>query len=81
MRPTDARGQPLPTIKASVNSDSEGRSKLRFAVKGLHPGLIAYVCERAGLQILTMKRTRIGRVPLTQLPPGQWRYLQPHERF
>lgn len=81
MRPTDARGQPLPAIKASLNSNSEGRSKLRFAIKGVHPGLIAYVCERAGLPILAMKRIRMGRVSMTQLPPGQWRYLQPHERF
>ncbi|MDP3700674.1 MAG: RNA pseudouridine synthase [Hylemonella sp.] len=81
MRSTDARGQPLPPLKASLNSSGEGRSKLRFAIKGVHPGLIAYVCERARLQILTMKRIRIGRVPMTQLPPGQWRYLQAHERF
>ncbi|MCZ8293180.1 MAG: RNA pseudouridine synthase [Hylemonella sp.] len=81
MRDTDTRGQPLPTVKASLNSSGDGRSKLRFAIKGVHPGLIAYVCERAGLQILSMKRIRIGRVPMTQLPPGQWRYLQAHERF
>lgn len=81
MRDTDTRGQPLPTVKASLNSSGDGRSKLRFAIKGVHPGLIAYVCDRAGLQILSMKRIRIGRVPMTQLPPGQWRYLQAHERF
>lgn len=81
MRDTDTRGQPLPMVKASLNSSGDGRSKLRFAIKGVHPGLIAYVCERAGLQILSMKRIRIGRVPMTQLPPGQWRYLQAHERF
>jgi len=81
MRDTDTRGQPLPPLKASLNSSAEGRSKLRFAIKGVHPGLIAYVCERAGLQILAMKRIRIGRVPMTQLPPGQWRYLQANERF
>ncbi|MFN4351205.1 MAG: RNA pseudouridine synthase [Hylemonella sp.] len=81
MRDTDTRGQPLPMVKASLNSSGDGRSKLRFAIKGVHPGLIAYVCERASLQILSMKRIRIGRVPMTQLPPGQWRYLQAHERF
>ncbi len=81
MRSTDSRGQPLPPLKASLNSQREGRSTLRFAVKGVHTGLLAYVCERAGLQILAMKRIRIGRVPLTALPPGQWRYLQEHERF
>jgi 23S rRNA pseudouridine2604 synthase len=81
MRETDERGQPLPPVKASLNSSGDGSSKLRFAVKGVHPGLIAYLCERAGLKILAMKRIRVGRVPMTQLPPGQWRYLQPHERF
>lgn len=81
MRDTDARGQSLPPLKASLGSSAEGRSKLRLAIKGAHPGLIAYVCERAGLQILAMKRLRIGRVPMGPLPPGQWRYLQAHERF
>ena len=74
-------GQPLPRVKVSVNSSFEGKSKLRFAVKGTHPGLIAYLCERVGLKILSMKRIRIGRVLLTTLPIGQWRYLLPHERF
>lgn len=74
-------GHPLPRVKVSVNSASEGKSKLRFAVKGTHPGLIAYLCERLNLSILSMKRIRIGRVLLTALPIGQWRYLLPHERF
>jgi 23S rRNA pseudouridine2604 synthase len=81
MRDTDTRGQLLPPLKASLTGSGNGRSKLRLAIKGVHPGLVAYVCERAGLQILAMKRIRIGRVPMTQLPAGQWRYLQTHERF
>ena len=81
MRETDTRGRPLPPLKASLTGSSKGRSKLRLAIKGAHPGLVAYVCERAGLQILAMKRIRIGRVPMSQLPEGQWRYLQAHERF
>lgn len=74
-------GRPLPPVKVSLNSTSETSSKLRFALKGVHPGLIAYLCERVGLQIVSMKRLRIGRVAMTQLQPGQWRYLQAHERF
>lgn len=74
-------GHPLPRVKVSVNSSGEGKSKLRFAVKGTHPGLIAYLCERVGLKILSMKRIRVGRVLLTTLPIGRWRYLLPHERF
>jgi 23S rRNA pseudouridine2604 synthase len=34
-----------------------------------------------GLEIVSMKRMRVGRVSMLQLPVGQWRYLQPHERF
>ena len=74
-------GHPLPLVKVSLNSTGDTSSKLRFALKGAHPGLIAYVCERVGLRIVSMKRLRIGRVSMTQLPVGQWRYLQMHERF
>lgn len=74
-------GHPLPPVKVSLNSTSETSSKLRFALKGVHAGLIAHLCERVGLQIVSMKRLRIGRVSMTQLQPGQWRYLQAHERF
>lgn len=72
---------PLPQAKVSINSSSPERSKLRFAVKGAHPGLIAYLCERAQLDLLAIKRIRIGRVVLSDLPEGQWRYLGAHERF
>jgi 23S rRNA pseudouridine2604 synthase len=74
-------GQPLSHVKVSLNSTSETSSKLRFAIKGAHPGLIAYLCDRVGLQIVSIKRLRIGRVAMGQLPLGQWRYLQAHERF
>jgi 23S rRNA pseudouridine2604 synthase len=74
-------GHPLPPVKVSLNSTSPQSSKLRFALKGAHPGLIAYLCERMEFQILSMKRLRVGRVAMTQLQPGQWRYLHPHERF
>ncbi len=68
-----ANGEPLPVVKVSVSSASELASKLRFAVKGAQPGLIAYLCEHVGLQILSIKRLRIGRVTLAHLPLGQWR--------
>jgi 23S rRNA pseudouridine2604 synthase len=73
--------QSLPALKASVSSAGEASTRLRFAVKGSHPGLIAYLCERSGLQILSMKRLRVGRVSMAQLASGQWRYLQGFERF
>lgn len=74
-------GEAVSHYKVSVSSSGKGRSTLRFAVKGSVPGLIPDVCRRAGLQLLAMKRIRIGRVAMTRLPAGQWRYLQPGERF
>ena len=71
------RGALLPPTKVSWQSEN----RLRFALKGEVPGQLAYLCESVGLQVLAMKRIRVGRVPMSQLPPGQWRYLSPHERF
>jgi 23S rRNA pseudouridine2604 synthase len=64
---------------AKVSWQSEKR--LRFALKGERPGQIAYLCECVGLQVQAMKRIRIGRVAMSSLPVGQWRYLLPHEKF
>jgi 23S rRNA pseudouridine2604 synthase len=72
---------PLPHTKFSINSSTPQSSKLRFAIKGAHPGLVAYLCEKAGLEITAMRRIRLGRVTVSDLPAGQWRYLAAHEKF
>lgn len=64
---------------AKVSWQSEKR--LRFALKGERPGQTAFLCESVGLQVGGMKRIRIGRVAMSSLPVGQWRYLLPHEKF
>jgi 23S rRNA pseudouridine2604 synthase len=64
---------------AKVSWQSERR--LRFALKGERPGQVAFLCESVGLQVEGMKRIRIGRVAMSSLPVGQWRYLLPHEKF
>lgn len=71
----------LPEFKVSVGSANPQRSKLRLAVKGSHMGLAVYVCELAGLEILALRRTRLGRVSLGDLEEGSWRYLGQGERF
>jgi len=70
-------GRPLPPIKVSWQSET----RLRFALKGIRPGQIPAMCEAVGLSVVTLKRIRIGRVPLAKVPEGQWRYLQPWEKF
>ncbi len=77
----NADNRPLPPVKVSVSSTGDALTRLRFAIKGVHPGLVAYLCDRVGLQIVSMKRIRIGRMPMTTLAPGQWRFLMPYERF
>jgi len=39
------------------------------------------MCEAVGLKVLGLKRVRIGRVMLGDLPSGQWRYLRAGESF
>jgi len=70
-------GRTPPAIKVSWQSEN----RLRVALKGARPGQIAHLCEAVGLQVLSMKRIRLGRVPLGKLPPGQWRYLRADEKF
>ena len=67
----------LPPAKVSWQNET----RLRFALKGERPGQIAYMCETVGLSVQAMKRIRVGRMPMSGLAPGQWRYLLPAERF
>lgn len=71
----------LPPVKASVGSSTATSARLRMAIKGAHPGLVAYVLGQVGLPIAALQRTRLGRVALGPLPVGQWRYLAGYEKF
>jgi 23S rRNA pseudouridine2604 synthase len=64
-------------IKVSWQSES----RLRFAMKGAEKGLIADLCDQVEVAVVSMRRIRIGRMPLAQLPEGQWRFLRGYERF
>lgn len=70
-------GRALAPIKVSWQNET----RLRFALKGIVPGQITHACMTVGLQVIAMKRIRVGRVAMAKLPLGQWRYLLPHERF
>lgn len=70
-------GRLLPPIKVSWQSDH----RLRFALKGPRPGQVRYLCESVGLDVVSIKRIRLGQVPLAGLAPGEWRYLRPESRF
>ncbi len=59
-----------------VNDD-----QLRFVLTQGKKRQIRRMCEAVGLKVLGLKRVRIGRVMLGDLPPGQWRYLRAGESF
>ena len=59
----------------------QNETRLRFALKGVKPGQIEHMCRMVNLTVVSMKRIRIGRVPMASLPAGQWRYLHDYERF
>jgi 23S rRNA pseudouridine2604 synthase len=71
--------QQLNQINGKVSWQNETR--LRFAIKHPKPGLIEKLCKEVGLKVLTMKRIRVGRISMSSLPSGEWRYLQNYERF
>ena len=59
-----------------INAD-----QLRFVLREGRKRQIRRMCEAVGLQVLGLKRVRIGAVALGDLPPGQWRYLRADEAF
>ena len=59
----------------------QNEDQLRFVLREGRKRQIRRMCELVGLQVLGLKRVRIGSVVLGPLPPGQWRYLRDDERF
>ena len=70
-------GQPLRPAQV----DWQNPEQLRFVLREGKKRQIRRMCEQVGLKVTGLKRIRIGRVLLGQLPQGQWRYLGEHERF
>lgn len=59
----------------------QNRDQLRFVLTEGKKRQIRRMCELVGLRVTGLKRVRIGRVKLGELPPGQWRYLGEDEVF
>jgi 23S rRNA pseudouridine2604 synthase len=57
------------------------RGELRFVLREGRKRQIRRMCELVGLRVTALKRIRIGKIRLGDLPPGKWRYLQPGETF
>ena len=70
-------GKALKPAKVSWQNEDQ----LRFILKEGKKRQIRRMCELVGLRVTGLKRVRIGRVMLGDLPLGQWRYLRPDEGF
>jgi 23S rRNA pseudouridine2604 synthase len=57
------------------------RDQLCFILKEGKKRQIRRMCELVGLKVTGLKRVRIGKVRLEDLPLGQWRFLQTDEQF
>ncbi len=61
--------------------DWQNPEQLRFVLTEGKKRQIRRMCEQVGLHVVGLKRIRIGRVMLGNLPVGQWRYLRADEQF
>ena len=59
----------------------QNEDQLRFILREGMKRQIRRMCEAVGLQVLGLKRVRIGQVMLGHLPEGQWRLLGATEQF
>lgn len=60
-----------PALVDWINED-----QLRFVLKEGRKRQVRRMCEMVGLEVLALKRVRIGNVVLSDLPLGKWRYLE-----
>ena len=70
-------GRALPRCKVSWQNEV----RLRFALKGVQGGQLRDMCKQVGLDVVAIRRLRIGKVSLAKMPVGVWRYLPVGERF
>ena len=70
-------GKPLKPAQVRWQTEDQ----LQFILKEGKKRQIRRMCELVGLKVVGLKRVRVGNVKLGDLPPGQWRYLRPNERF
>jgi len=59
----------------------QNADQLNFILQEGKKRQIRRMCEMVGLNVLGLKRIRIGNVMLGDLPPGKWRFLRGDESF
>ena len=57
------------------------QDQLRFVLVEGRKRQIRRMCDLVGLTVTGLKRVRIGKIKLGNLPEGKWRFLGPHEQL
>ena len=70
-------GQKLKPAKVTWQNEDQ----LRFLLREGKKRQIRRMCELVGLKVTGLKRVRIGKIKLGDMPVGQWRYLRGDEQF
>ncbi len=70
-------GQKLKPAKVTWQNEDQ----LRFVLREGKKRQIRRMCELVGLKVTGLKRVRVGKIKLGELPVGQWRYLRTDEKF
>ena len=71
------KGVGLPGCKASQQNEEH----IRLVLKDPSEGVIERLCASIDLDVVAMKRIRIGAVSMGKLPLGQWRYCAATQKF
>lgn len=59
----------------------QNKDQLRFVLREGKKRQIRRMCEMVNLHVTGLKRVRIGKIRLGNLPEGMWRYLEDRECF
>ncbi len=59
----------------------QNKDQLRFVLREGKKRQIRRMCEMVNLHVTGLKRVRIGKIRLGNLPEGMWRYLEDGEHF
>lgn len=59
----------------------QNKDQLRFIIREGKKRQIRRMCEQVGLSVTGLKRIRIGKIKLGNLPEGMWRFLDKKEQF
>ncbi len=75
----DLDGEPISQAQVTVIKKEADRSSLEIIIHEGKNRQIRRMCEEVGLDVLRLKRNRVGEITLGFLKPGEWRNMETAE--